>query len=73
MNKILITVEISITDDVADKYPLYSSNYKSVDDFIDSRIDRLESIHPIDKYGYSVRVLSREEVKLLNIMENEEN
>lgn len=72
MIKVLVIVEISVADNVADIFPFYSSNYKNIEEFIDSRINRLELTHPIEKFGYSTRVLDREEVKLLDIMSDEQ-
>lgn len=74
MTKVLITLEISITDDIADKYPNYTINYDTKEEFIDSLISQFET--PIDsneeslnRFGFSVRALDRDEVKLLNITE----
>jgi hypothetical protein len=76
MKKILITLEISITDDIAKKYPNFSINYDGFEDFAESIVSEYET--PIDQvqesldmFGFSVRALDRNEVKLINIIEEE--
>ena len=76
MKKVLVMMEITVDEDnITTLYPNYNLNWDNVDDFIESRTDNLqtpfeENEIPIDhlkRYGYSIRVLSRNESKLLDI------
>lgn len=77
--KSYITVEISVADNVADIYPNYSVNYNDVQQFIDSLIYGIETpdeyegapFNNLKQYGYSIRVLSRDEAKLIDIINQE--
>jgi len=75
MKKLTVLVEISVADNVAELYPNYNANYDDEEQFIDSIINELESIDEINglpfdhfkQYGYSIRVLSRNEAKLIDL------
>jgi hypothetical protein len=80
MIKLNITVEISVADNVADIYPNYSFNYRDEQEFIDFLIDGIETpdeyegfpFNNLKKYGYSIKVLSRDETKLIDIINEKE-
>lgn len=76
MKTIKVLVEITVDDEnIVDLYPNYKFNWDDVEQFIENRVEELETPmeeneQPVDylkKYGYSIRVLSREEAKLLDI------
>jgi hypothetical protein len=75
MKTIKVLVEITVDEDhIEHLYPNYRFNWDDVDEFIDNRIDGLEtpmevnglSIDYLKEFGYSIRVLSRDESKLLD-------
>ena len=76
MKKVIVLVEIKVDEDnIKNLYPNFNYNWDDVDEFIESRINDIET--PLEnnekfgdylkEYGYSIRVLSREEGKLLNV------
>jgi hypothetical protein len=75
MIKLTVLVEISVADNVAELYPNYSINYDDEEQFIDTLIDGIETeserwglpVNHLKEYGYSIRVLSRDEAKLINL------
>ena len=76
MKTIKVLVEIKVDkDNIEHLYPNYKFNWDDVDEFIDSRIDELETpmeenglyVDYLKEFGYSIRVLSRDESKLLDI------
>jgi hypothetical protein len=76
MTKVLVMVEITVDEDnIATLYPNYNINWDDVDDFIEATTDNLQTpfeeneipINHLKRYGYSIRVLSRNESKLLDI------
>jgi len=76
MKTIKVLVEIKVDEEnITELYPNYSINYDDVDTFIESIINDLETPMEEDglptdylkEFGYSVRVLSREDAKLLDI------
>ena len=80
MMKIHVLVEISVAENVADIYPNYHLNYDDEEQFINSLIDGIEtpnehegvSFDNLKKYGYSIRVLTVEETKLMEIIKEKE-
>ncbi len=75
MKKLTVLVEISIADNISEVYPNYSLNYDDEEQFIDSLIGDIETPYefeglPFDnlkQYGYSTRVLFRDEAKLIDL------
>lgn len=76
MKKLTVLVEISVADNVAELYPNYNYNYRNEQEFIDSLIDGIETPYKYEdvffgnslkQYGYSIRVLSRDEAKLIDL------
>jgi hypothetical protein len=80
MKTIRVLVELNVADDIADKYPNYSVNYDDVDEFVESLLTSIEtpieladfnlpSVNHFDHFGFNIRILNKDEVKLLEIEE----
>lgn len=80
MKTIRVVVELNVADDVADKYPNYSVNYDNVDEFVEALLGYIETpieladydlppVNHYDYFGYNIRILNRDEVKLLETKE----
>ena len=75
MKKLTVLVEISVADNVAELYPNYSLNYDDEEQFIDSLLYGIETeserdglpFNHLKEYGYLMRVLSRDEAKLIDL------
>jgi hypothetical protein len=81
MKTIRVVIELKVSDDVADKYPNYSVNYDDVDEFVESLLENIETpfdlgdfemapISHYDYFGYAIRILNKDEVRLLEIDED---
>ena len=78
MTKAIILVEITVDDNsIPNKYPNYDVNWEKPEDFIEDLIDFFcthEDVNgvPFDslkEQGFNVKVLSREEAKLIDLMD----
>ena len=53
-----VLVEITVSPKIQHKYPNFSTNYNSIEDFIQSKIDNMNEDEFKD-FGYSVTVKKR--------------
>ena len=79
INKTILTIEIAVDEtNIVEKYPNYKFNFglgSEPNAFIEHLTDGLETKHDIngklinhlDEWGYSIRVLTRDEAKLLDV------
>ena len=75
MKKLIVLLEISVADNVAELYPNYNYNYKDEEEFINSLVYGMETeserdglpFNHLKEYGYSIKCLFKDEVKLIDL------